>query len=86
MSLPTFDRSRLMTDDDYLDESVRRALQVRELDYRQADNLEVRLLWDRVTDTCYVTVHENEQLVTTVEVLEGEKALDVFQHPFAYSL
>jgi hypothetical protein len=57
-----------------------------ELDTRESDSLAVTLSWTRGTDVLAVTVDDARtgdsfELV----VAENERALDVFQHPFAYA-
>jgi hypothetical protein len=57
-----------------------------ELDARSGDGLHVRLLWDRVADRVAVTVADARTgLELEVPVYDGERPLDVFQHPFAYA-
>ena len=59
---------------------------VRELDRRSGDGLEVRLLWDPVDDVCLVAVADartGDEFSVRVE--DGERPLDVFNHPFAYA-
>jgi hypothetical protein len=58
----------------------------RELDRRESDGIEVRLLWRPHDDTALVAVSDARTGESfSVEVREGERALDVFQHPFAYA-
>jgi hypothetical protein len=57
-----------------------------ELAERESDSVSVRLYWTRGTDVVAVTVDDARtgdsfELV----VAENERALDVFQHPFAYA-
>ena len=54
----------------------------RELDHRRADGIDVRLLWipERVAVDDTKTGDSFE-----VDVLAGERALDVFHHPYAYA-
>ena len=59
---------------------------LRELDHRTSDRIDVWLLWRE---------HDNQVLVSvadektgdqfTIEVRDGERALDVFNHPYAYA-
>jgi hypothetical protein len=59
---------------------------LRELDHRRTDRIDVWLLWRE---------HDNQVLVSvadektgdefTIEVREGERPLDVFHHPYAYA-
>jgi len=57
----------------------------RELDFRFSAGIEVRLLWNQLSQKLRVTAFDT----TTGEELEipapPERALDVFHHPFAYA-
>ena len=58
----------------------------RELDSRIVDGLHVRLMWSPDDQRCAVTVTDSktgEGFV--VDVHDGERAMDVFHHPFAYA-
>ena len=57
-----------------------------ELDSRTSNGIEVRLLWHPAEDRAVVTAHDARtgELVE-VEVRDGERALDVFHHPYAYA-
>ncbi|MHB1571597.1 MAG: hypothetical protein ACYCXW_05795 [Solirubrobacteraceae bacterium] len=59
---------------------------MRELDSRTTDGIRVRLLWCADNDRVFVAVndHRNGQSFS-VEVHEGERALEVFNHPYAYA-
>jgi hypothetical protein len=58
----------------------------RELDHRSNDCIDVRLLWRQRDDRVIVTVADGKTgKLFTVDVSEGESALDVFHHPFAYA-
>jgi hypothetical protein len=58
----------------------------RELDHRESDGIEVRLLWRPHDDTAVVAVSDSRTGESfSVEVREGERAVDVFQHPYAYA-
>ena len=58
----------------------------RELDHRSNDRIDVRLLWRPSDDRVIVTVADGKTGDRfTVDVPEGESALDVFRHPFAYA-
>jgi hypothetical protein len=59
---------------------------IRELDHRSSDSIDVRLLWREHDGRVLVEVSDaktGEEF--TIEVREGERALDVFHHPFAYA-
>lgn len=59
---------------------------IRELAHRRNDGLDVRLLWDSATDRVTVALHDGKTGEGfEVEVGLGERALDVFHHPFAYA-
>jgi hypothetical protein len=57
----------------------------RELDHRESDGIEVRLLWRPHDGTALVAVSDARTgEAFTLEVGEGQRALDVFHHPYAY--
>ena len=57
-----------------------------ELDHRNNDGIDVRLLWDRTTGRLTVTVDDSRTgSAFEVEVGENDSALEVFRHPFAYA-
>jgi hypothetical protein len=59
---------------------------MRELDHRNSDGIDVRLLWNQHENRVYVAVNDAKtEEAFTIEVRDGERAMDVFQHPFAYS-
>ena len=59
---------------------------VRELAHRRNDGLDIRLLWDPASDRVTVALHDGKTGEGfEVEVGPGERALDVFHHPFAYA-
>lgn len=58
---------------------------IRELDRRQSDGIDVRLLWDSRTDTIMIAV-EDEKTEDSFEVeVDAADALDAFRHPYAYA-
>jgi hypothetical protein len=58
----------------------------RELAHRRNDGLDIRLIWDPATDRVAVALHDAKTGEGfEVEVGPGERALDVFHHPFAYA-
>jgi hypothetical protein len=58
----------------------------RELDSRHSDGIDVRLLWRPHDNTVLVAVSDaRTQESFAIEVREGEKATEVFQHPYAYA-
>jgi hypothetical protein len=58
----------------------------RELDRRTGDGIEVRLLWCQDDGRVTVAVSDTKSGVAfQLPVREGERALDVFHHPYAYA-
>ena len=58
----------------------------RELDSRTSDGIEVRLLWSEHDGRVLVAVNDSKTGdAFSVEVRDGERALDVFHHPYAYA-
>ncbi len=61
-------------------------ISMRELHSRTNDGIEVRLLWCEDDDRVYVAVNDNRTgEVFSIEVPEGERALNVFHHPYAFA-
>jgi hypothetical protein len=59
---------------------------IRELDTRESDGIEVRMLWRAHDDRVLVAVNDARTgEAFSVEVRAGERALDVFHHPYAYA-
>ena len=59
---------------------------IRELDSRVGDGLHVRLWWDESSGAIWVSVLDTRSGdALSIEVTEGQRPLDVFQHPFAYA-
>jgi hypothetical protein len=59
---------------------------LRELAHRRNDGLDVRLLWDPSSDTVRVSLQDSRSGAGfDVPVRPGQRALDVFHHPFAYA-
>jgi hypothetical protein len=59
---------------------------MRELDHRTSDGIDVRLLWCERDGRVLVAVSDAKTgEAFTVEVREGESAMQVFNHPFAYA-
>jgi hypothetical protein len=59
---------------------------LRELHSRTADGILVRMLWCEQENRVFVAVNDNrtgEQF--SLEVPKGERAMQVFDHPFAYA-
>ena len=61
------------------------AIEQRELAHRLDNGIEVTLLWTESTNTVTIVVidtHSDEELEFEVE---GSRALDAFNHPYAYA-
>jgi hypothetical protein len=57
-----------------------------ELAHRRIDGLEVTMFWDSSTDRVTVAVDDAKgEDAFEILVMPGERALDVFHHPFAYA-
>jgi hypothetical protein len=57
-----------------------------ELDHRRIDGIEVTMFWESSTDRVTVAVNDLKGgEAFEILVLPGEKAMDVFHHPFAYA-
>lgn len=58
----------------------------RELDHRRTDGIDVWLLWNEATGGVAVSVFDAKRgEAFEIPVCAGERALDVFHHPFAYA-
>jgi hypothetical protein len=61
-------------------------IDIRELDHRTADGVEVALLWDASRDFVSVLVSDTRAGEAFELVLDDrDDALDVFHHPYAYA-
>ncbi len=59
---------------------------IRELDHRTSDGIDVRLLWCERENRVTVSVRDGRKGESfSIEVRDGQSALDVFHHPFAYA-
>ncbi len=59
---------------------------LRELDHRNNDRIDVWLLWRESDNQVMVSVaDEKTGDAFTITLREGEKPMDVFQHPYAYA-
>lgn len=61
------------------------ASQFEELDYREADGLEVSLLWNRHDGSLSVYVVDTHGNRSFELATPSDLARDVFMHPFAYA-
>jgi len=59
--------------------------QPRELAYRQNGDLEVMLLWSRLTGEVTISVVDHASGMAFVVPVPPEAALDAFHHPFAHA-
>jgi hypothetical protein len=58
----------------------------RELHSRLNDGIQVRLLWCEANGRVFVAVNDHKTgEAFSVDVPEGQRALQVFDHPFAYA-
>jgi hypothetical protein len=58
----------------------------RELDSRISDGIRIRLLWHPDDGHVSVSVEETKSgVIFDLPVRDGERALDVFHHPYAYA-
>jgi hypothetical protein len=58
---------------------------ITELHHRTADGIEISLLWSRLTNALTVAVEDSRSGVSFEVPAPAEKALDVFENPFAYA-
>jgi hypothetical protein len=58
---------------------------ITELHHRSSDGIEVSLRWSRLTNELTVAVEDSRSGVSFELPAPAEKALDVFEHPFAYA-
>ena len=58
---------------------------VTELHHRSADGIEVSLLWSRATNALTVAVEDSRSGESFELSPPADKALEVFEHPFAYA-
>jgi hypothetical protein len=54
----------------------------RELAHRNADGIDVALLWDPRTDSVVVAVVDDSESFRIA--VDADEALDAFRHPYAY--
>jgi hypothetical protein len=60
--------------------------QLRELDHRTSDGIDVWLLWREHDNKVLVSVSDDKTGERfTIEVPEDERPLEVFHHPFAFA-
>jgi hypothetical protein len=56
-----------------------------ELDHRDSDGIEVSLLWSRTDNSLAVVVLDSKRDERFEFRVAADKALDAFQHPYAYA-
>ena len=61
-----------------------RELAIRELDHRQSDGIDVRLLWNSRTNRVSLAVEDERSGETFVLDVPGAEAREAFEHPYAY--
>jgi len=59
-------------------------LGVRELDHRNSDGIDVRLLWNSRTDRVSIAVEDERSGEAFVLDVPSADARDAFEHPYAY--
>ncbi len=65
--------------------STRPESAVRELDRRNNDGFDVRLLWNPQTNRVFVAVEDQRHGDSFEFAVEAAEALEAFHHPFAYA-
>ncbi len=60
-------------------------LAVRELDSRSSDGIDVRLLWNSMTNKISVAVKDSRAGKAFELEVDGTEALDAFRHPYAFA-
>jgi hypothetical protein len=58
---------------------------IRELDRRTSDGIDVRLLWNSLTDDVLVAVHDARTFESFEFEVPAGDALFAFHHPYAYA-
>jgi hypothetical protein len=58
---------------------------IRELDHRNSDGIDVRLLWNHQTDQVSVAVEDQRLGRSLAFDVDGADALAAFHHPYAYA-
>jgi len=58
---------------------------LRELDHRNADGIDVRLLWDPHTNGVSIAVQDQRLGDSLTFTVDGAQALAAFHHPYAYA-
>lgn len=58
---------------------------IRELDRRRNDGIDVRLLWNPVTDRLWIDVSDERMGGSFAVDVEPGEALKAFRHPYSYA-
>jgi hypothetical protein len=59
-------------------------MEIRELDRRWSDGIEIRLLWNSRTDAIFIVVEDEKHGDSFERAVDAANALDAFRHPYAY--
>ena len=81
-------RLESMMSDSFLDSAPKQAAAagvIRELDRRQSDGIDVRLLWNSADDQVVVAVFDARTGDAFELQAPPQRALDVFHHPYTYT-
>jgi hypothetical protein len=58
---------------------------IRELDHRRTDGIEVTLLWNSRTNRVLVAVDDERRNASFELVVPADHALEAFRHPYGYA-
>lgn len=56
----------------------------RELLYRNGDNLTVQVFWQKLGNICTLFLYDHRQNASVEFVIENDKVMERFEHPFAH--
>jgi hypothetical protein len=59
--------------------------QIRELDRRSNDGIDVTLFWESQTDRLFIALEDHRSGGSLEIDVEPSEALEAFQHPYAYA-
>jgi hypothetical protein len=71
--------------DPFVDDLPAAAPELRELDHRRNDGIDVRLLWNPIDDSVLITVSDAKTGTSFSMEVEPAEALDAFHHPYAHA-
>ena len=60
-------------------------IEIRELDHRNHDGVDVRLLWDSAGNRVSIALMDERSGDSVAFEIDPAAALDAFQHPFVYA-